>query len=225
MGAAECDDGDMATTADRTSVVGPAQRSGRAAAAGQRLPVERPGGGEPPEAATRNDDTRDEVSHLMAQWRRERPDLDVSPLAVMSRIDRLARHLDRERRGAFAAVGLEPWEFDVLSTLRRAGAGYQLSPGTLLRATLVSSGTMTNRINRLAGRGLVVRERNPVDGRGVQVRLTPKGGAIVDAALADLLRAERRVLHRLGSPEREQLARLLSVLLAPFDRATATPAG
>lgn len=214
VGAAECDDGGMATTADRTRVVGPAE-----------LPGGEHPGGEPREETWRDDGTRDEVSHLMAQWRHERPDLDVSPLAVMSRIDRLARHLDRERRAAFATVGLEPWEFDVLSTLRRAGANYRLSPGALLRATLVSSGTMTNRIDRLAQRGLVVRERDPADGRGVQVRLTPRGGAIVDAALADLLAAERRVLHRLGSPEREQLARLLSVLLTPFDRATAAPVG
>ncbi|NED86915.1 MarR family transcriptional regulator, partial [Streptomyces sp. SID11233] len=84
-----------------------------------------------------------------AAWRRERPDLDVEPLEVLSRVSRLARHLDRARRLAFAELHLETWEFDVLTALRRAGQPYQLSPGQLLTQTLVTSGTMTNRIDRL----------------------------------------------------------------------------
>src|SRR5580692_13136573 len=86
---------------------------------------------------------RDEVDELAAQWRAERPDLDVEPLQVLSRVSRLARHLDRARTTAFASHGLQVWEFDVLSALRRQGPPYQLSPGALLRATLVTSGTMT----------------------------------------------------------------------------------
>src|ERR1700689_4874504 len=93
---------------------------------------------------------RDEVDDLVAAWRQQRPDLDVAPLQVLSRVSRLARHLDIARRGAFSAHALEPWEFDVLSALRRAGPPFQLTPGALLRATLVTSGTMTNRIDRLA---------------------------------------------------------------------------
>src|SRR6478752_4060262 len=92
----------------------------------------------------------DEVDRIVLAWQRERPDLDVEPLEVLSRVSRLARHLDRARRAAFAEHDLESWEFDVLSALRRAGAPYELSPGALLRATLVTSGTMTNRIDRLA---------------------------------------------------------------------------
>ena len=88
---------------------------------------------------------------------------------MLSRLSRLARHLDRARRAAFAAHGLEPWEFDVLSALRRQGPPYQLSPGALLHATLVTSGTMTNRIDRLAAAGLVSRHRDPQDKRGVLV--------------------------------------------------------
>ncbi len=87
-------------------------------------------------------------------WARERSDLDLAPVAVFSRITRLARHLDLARRDAFAAHGIESWEFDVLAALRRAGAPYELSPGRLLRETLVTSGTMTNRVDRLAARGL-----------------------------------------------------------------------
>src|SRR5260370_9248985 len=101
----------------------------------------------------------DEVDDIVLRWQAERPDLDVTPLHVLSRVSRLARHLDRARRTAFAAHGLETWEFDVLSALRRQGSPYQLSPGALLRATLVTSGTMTNRIDRLAQAALVTRPR------------------------------------------------------------------
>ncbi|MGH3326566.1 MAG: MarR family winged helix-turn-helix transcriptional regulator [Streptomycetales bacterium] len=159
----------------------------------------------------------DEVDRLVAAWRRERPDLDVSPLEVLSRVSRLARHLDLARRSAFAAHDLEAWEFDVLSALRRAGEPYQLSPGRLLTQTLVTSGTMTNRIDRLQGEGLVERRPDPHDRRGVHVRLTPGGKACVDAALADLLDHERRILRGLTDEQRDTLSGLLRTLTAPFD--------
>ena len=100
----------------------------------------------------------DDVDGIVAAWRRERPDLDVGPLEVLSRVSRLARHLDIARRDAFAGRGVEAWEFDVLSALRRSGEPYQLTPGELLRQTLVTSGTMTNRLDRLADRGLITRQ-------------------------------------------------------------------
>src|SRR6476469_3572186 len=99
----------------------------------------------------------DQVDRLVEAWGRERPDLDLSPMEVLSRVTRVSHHLDQLRRSTFAAHDLEPWEFDVLAALRRAGAPYELSPGRLLRETLVTSGTMTNRVDRLAGRGLVER--------------------------------------------------------------------
>src|SRR5436305_4700342 len=160
---------------------------------------------------------RDEVDDLVAAWRAERPDADVQPLQVLSRVSRLARHLDRARRTAFAGHGLEAWEFDVLSALRRQGPPYQLSPGALLRATLVTSGTMTNRIDRLAAAGLVRRQPDPQDRRGVLVTLTDEGRARVDAALADLLGREEALLAGLDQGERQLLAGLLRTLLAPFD--------
>jgi DNA-binding MarR family transcriptional regulator len=165
------------------------------------------------------DPLTDEVDELVAGWRAERPDLDVEPLQVLSRISRLARHLDRARRAAFAAHGLESWEFDVLSALRRQGPPYQLSPGALLRATLVTSGTMTNRIDRLADAGLVSRQPDPQDKRGVLAVLTQCGLATVDAALADLLRSERDLLTALDAGQQGHLAALLRILLAPFDAA------
>jgi DNA-binding MarR family transcriptional regulator len=159
----------------------------------------------------------DEVDDLVAAWQAERPDLDVRPMQVLSRISRLARHLDRERRSAFAAHDLESWEFDVLSALRRQGAPYELSAGALLRATLVTSGTMTNRIDRLEEAGLVRRRTDPQDKRGVLVTLTAAGAARVDAALADLLKAERALLSSLPESNRSTLADLLRILLVPLD--------
>ncbi len=160
---------------------------------------------------------RDEVDDLVAGWRSERPDLDLEPLQVLSRVSRLARHLDRARRAAFAAHDLEAWEFDVLSALRRQGPPYQLSPGALLRATLVTSGTMTNRIDRLTGTGLVGRHPDPQDKRGVLVQLTTRGQEVADAALTDLLEYERELLSGLDPADRAQLANLLRMLLGPFD--------
>jgi DNA-binding MarR family transcriptional regulator len=165
----------------------------------------------------------DEVDDLVACWRAERPDLDVEPLHVMSRLSRLARHLDRARATAFAEHGLAQWEFDVLSALRRQGPPYQLSPGALLRATLVTSGTMTNRIDRLQAAGLVSREPDPQDRRGVLVTLTPLGMAAVDAAMAGLLEHEREMLRDLDPAQLQQLAGLLRLLLAPLD--AGQPAG
>ncbi|MEV0399701.1 MarR family transcriptional regulator [Actinoallomurus sp. NPDC050550] len=159
----------------------------------------------------------DEVDRLVEAWRAERPDLDVEPLHVLSRVSRLARHLDRARRAVFATHGMESWEFDVLTALRRAGPPYELSPGRLLRATLVTSGTMTNRIDRLESAGLVRRSPDPQDKRGVLVRLTDAGRTRVDAAFADLVDRERELLGSLSPDDRRTLASLLRSLLVPFD--------
>ncbi len=159
---------------------------------------------------------RDEVDELMEAWTRERTDLDVAPVAVFSRITRLARHLDLARREAFSAHQIESWEFDVLAALRRAGSPYELSPGRLLRETLVTSGTMTNRVDRLAARGLVERSPDPEDRRGVIVRLTPEGKTAVDGAFEALLLAEQDILAGLPPAEQTRLADLLRTLLTPF---------
>ena len=159
------------------------------------------------------DPARDEVDDLVDAWGRERPDLDTAPMEVLSRISRLAHHLDRRRAGAFGANGLESWEFDVLAALRRSGPPYRLTPGQLVRDTGVTSGTMTNRVDRLAARRLVGREEHPNDGRGVLVRLTDQGRETVDATLADLLAAERAMLDGLAEEDRAQLVRMLRGLL------------
>lgn len=159
----------------------------------------------------------DDVDRIVEAWRRERPDLDVAPLQVFSRVSRLARRLDLDRAQAFAQHQLEGWEFDVLSALRRAGDPYELSPGQLIRQTLVTSGTMTNRVDRLERRGLVGRSPDPTDRRGVIVRLTPEGQQAVDAAMSDLLDRERTLLAELSGQDHEELAAMLRRLLSPFE--------
>ena len=159
----------------------------------------------------------DDVDRIVSAWRRERPELDVSPLEVLSRVSRLARRLDLARGEAFTEHRLDGWEFDVLSALRRAGTPYELSPGQLVAETLVTSGTMTNRIDRLTARGFVERHPDPTDRRGVIVRLTPVGMRTVDAALDDLLAHEHRLLAELPAGQRSSLAAQLRRLLAPFE--------
>lgn len=159
---------------------------------------------------------RDEVDELVEAWHRERDDLDLAPVEVFSRISRLARLLDKARREAFTAHQIETWEFDVLAALRRAGSPYQLTPGALLRETMVTSGTMTNRVDRLATRGFVERSPDPSDRRGVLVRLTPSGKQAVDGAFETLLANERDLLSDLPSGDRTRLAALLKWLMVPL---------
>ena len=159
----------------------------------------------------------DEVDRLVEAWQCERADLDLQPMQVLSRVSRLAHHLDRARRQTFAEHALEAWEFDVLAALRRAGTPYELSPGRLLRETLVTSGTMTNRVDRLEQRALVSRQPDPRDRRGVQVRLTPLGRTTVDGALDGLLARERELLAGLDVARQRELADLLRALVTPFE--------
>ncbi|HEX7738926.1 MAG TPA: MarR family transcriptional regulator [Marmoricola sp.] len=156
----------------------------------------------------------DEVDLLVEAWRRERADLDLGPVEVFSRVGRLSRRLDLARRTAFAEHGIELWEFDVLSALRRAGEPYQLSPGQLIKETLVTSGTMTNRVDRLVARKYVDRAPDPDDRRGVLVGLTKSGRQVVDAAFEALLDREREFLTELSGTDSRKLAALLKSLMS-----------
>jgi DNA-binding MarR family transcriptional regulator len=159
----------------------------------------------------------DEVDRIVTAWQRAHPALDFSPLQVLSRVARLSKHLDRARRDAFASSGLEPWEFDVLAALRREGSPFQASPKSLLQQTLVSSGTMTNRIDRLVERGFVERHTDPHDGRGVLVAMTDAGRTAVDGAMVDLVAREAELLGALSAADQERLAGLLRKLILDFD--------
>jgi DNA-binding MarR family transcriptional regulator len=155
----------------------------------------------------------DEVDAIAAAWLAERPDLDIEPLHVLSRISRLAQLLDVRRAQAFAAHGLAGHEFDVLAALRRSGPPYEQTPGQLIEATHVTSGTMTHRLDRLAERHLILRRAHPGDGRQSLVRLTALGKRRVDAALEELLASERALLAGLSAAQRRLLAGGLRRLL------------
>lgn len=164
----------------------------------------------------------DEVDLIVRSWSEELPGLDVEPMHVFSRLHRLARHVQDMRRDAFAEHGLALWQFDVLAALRRAGDPFELTPGRLVAETRVSSGTMTNRIDRLAERGLVVRRGSPGDRRIVLVRLTQAGTAAVDGAVTDLVARERELLETLAAGGADELAALLRTMLSRY-AGTPTP--
>lgn len=161
----------------------------------------------------------DEVDRIVEAWQSEMPGLDLSALQVLSRVTRLARHLDRARRSAFAEHGLDAGEFDVLAALRRTGPPYEESPGRLGVLTMVTSGTMTARLDKLEDRGLVQRRADDHDRRSVVVALTEQGRTVVGAALGSLLGREQGLLAPLSPAERTALADLLRPLLGPLDSA------
>ncbi|MGI8879432.1 MAG: MarR family winged helix-turn-helix transcriptional regulator [Jatrophihabitans sp.] len=164
----------------------------------------------------------DEVDGIVAAWQRERPDLDVSALAVLSRVDRLAAELASRRRRVFVAHHLALHEFDVLAALRRSGPPYELTAGQLAADTHVTSGTMTNRISGLVQRRLVRRAADPVDGRISRIRLGAAGRTRVDAAITDLLGVENDLLRALPASGRRGLASALQVVLSAVQAAPAT---
>lgn len=155
----------------------------------------------------------DEVDEIVRAWQAERPDLELAPIEVLSRVSRIARLLDDRREQAFAEHGLAAHEFDVLAALRRSGSPYEQTPGQLIEATHVTSGTMTNRLDRLAERRLVQRRPHPADGRQVIIRLTGAGRRRVDAAFEALLASEQQLLAGLSATQRAGLATGLRRLL------------
>ena len=159
----------------------------------------------------------DHVDRILEQWNRERPDLDVAPMGLLGRIARLRTHLAREVEQTLAAHGLNSATFDVLATLRRSGPPYALSPGDLLATTMVSSGTMTNRLDQLEKAGLVARTHNPEDRRSVIIALTEKGRAVVDEAVTAHVANQHRLVETLSSEEQKQLDGLLRTFLGRFE--------
>jgi len=157
------------------------------------------------------------VDGILAAWRRERPGLDVSPLAVLSRISRLADVLDERRASAFVEHGLQAHEFDVLAALRRSGEPFELTAGELCTLTHVTSGTMTSRLDRLTACRFVTRHPDPTDGRLVRVRLSAIGRKRLDAAFTALVESERELLAALPADKHRELADALRSLLVKAD--------
>lgn len=155
----------------------------------------------------------DGVDEIAQAWQRERPGTPVGSIGVLTRIRRLAKLLEDDRRRTLARLGIDAATLDLLSTLRRAGPPYQLSPGQLADRSLVSAGAISQRLARAEGAGLVARVRSGEDGRSVLVTLTLDGHALVERTVDDLLRHEETLLAPLTDGQREQLARLLRELL------------
>lgn len=174
----------------------------------------------------------DSVDRVLDQWQAERPDLDASPMGVVGRIQRASRLLERGLTEHFAARGLQLWEFDILATLLRSGAPYRLTAGDLATTSMISSGAITNRIDRLVARSLVTRETDPANRRSVLISLTEQGRDLVGKAMSEHVANEARLIGSLSPSEQEHLARLLRKVLtalgdvppgAPGGRATGAP--
>jgi len=159
----------------------------------------------------------DHVHRIQQAWSRERPDLDVRPQGVIGRLHRLAGHLTEQLCLVYRRHGLGEGEFDVLATLRRAGPPYERAPGELAAHTMVTTGAMTKRIDRLEHDGLVTRRRSTADGRGRVVALTAAGRELIDKAFTEHMRNERRLLDMLTPEEADQLEALLAKWLGHFE--------
>ena len=166
---------------------------------------------------------QDALDLILAQWARERPDLDCTPMGVVGRISQLQREVFLAQRATFARHGLDVPSFDVLAALRRAGPPHQLTPTALMRTALVTSGAITQRLDRLEEKGLITRGRSDADGRAVVVTLTDAGRTALDDALPDHLETERTMLAGLTAAEQEQLAGLLRRWLVALGRVPQEP--
>ena len=162
--------------------------------------------------------TPDHVDGILAQWRLERPDLDVSPMGLLGRLQRAAHLADAALAATLVQHDLQSGWFDLLAALRRAGAPYELNPTHLMRATMLSSGDMTKRLDRLTDAGLVERRPDPADRRGTLIRLTRRGKATIDKAVEAHVAGEARLLRSLTADDRRDLDHLLRTLLASLER-------
>lgn len=159
----------------------------------------------------------DHVDTILAQWAKERPDLDVEPMGIMGRLHRLATHLGRDVEAVLLQHGLSSSAFDVLATLRRAGKPYRLSPGELLAMTMVSSGTMTNRIDQLEKAGFVERIANAEDRRSVLIALTEKGFGTIEDTVTAHVANQHRLLDAISEKDKADFNRLLRTFLAGIE--------
>jgi DNA-binding MarR family transcriptional regulator len=160
----------------------------------------------------------DRVAQIMAEWARERPDLDISPQAVIGRLHRLANHLTDDLVAVYRTFDLSEGEFDVLATLRRSGAPYERTPSDLAASTMVTTGAMTKRIDRLEARGFVSRRQSDMDGRGRVIALTTTGRDLIDDAVAAHLANERRLIDEaISAADAAELERVLTAWLAHYE--------
>lgn len=170
-----------------------------------------------PDRATPDGAPPDRVDRVIAGWQRERPDVDVSSVGIVTRVWRIGRHLERQRQQRLDAFGTDRLALDILAMLRRTGPPYRRTAGELIQSALITSGGMSQRLERLEAAGLVSRHMHPDDRRKVEVELTATGMALVDEVTGDLMENESKLLDVLGADEQEQLRGLLKKLLGAFE--------
>jgi DNA-binding MarR family transcriptional regulator len=164
--------------------------------------------------------SEDGIDRVEQAWRRERPDIDVSSVGVISRIWRVSRHLERERKERLAELGTDRVTLDVLAMLRRSGPPYRRTAGELTHASLITSGGVSQRLDKLERAGMVTRHIHAEDRRRIDVELTSAGMRLVDSVLADLMEHESKLLDELSDEEKDDLRRTLKRLLARFEPRT-----
>jgi len=176
-----------------------------------------------PRTVSATGDGRDHVDRVREQWRQERPDIDTSPMEIVTRLGRVAAYFDQSINDVLGRYGLARSHWDVLASLRRAGPPYELSPTELYRGLMRSSGAMTNRLRRLEHAGLIRRVPDPGDGRGMLVQLTSRGRRLVDDVVAEHMENERDLIEPLSPRERRELAAHLRKLARVFEQTSPTP--
>jgi DNA-binding MarR family transcriptional regulator len=159
----------------------------------------------------------DGIDRVERAWRRERPDIDVSSVGIVSRIWRVSRHLERERKERLAELGTDRVTLDVLAMLRRSGPPYRRTAGELTHASLITSGGVSQRLEKLERAGMVTRHIHAEDRRRIDVELTPAGMRLVDSVLSELMEHESKLLDELSDEEKDDLRRTLKRLLARFE--------
>ncbi|MGR5058792.1 MarR family winged helix-turn-helix transcriptional regulator [Vibrio rotiferianus] len=159
----------------------------------------------------------DAIDRVVSQWAREKPDLDTEPMAIMGRLMRIAKHMENHVAEVHKRYDLKMGEFDVLATLRRSGEPYRLTPSELISSMMLTSGAMTNRLDKLEKKGLIDREHSKEDRRSVTVQLTSKGFELIDALIEQHLQAQHELMGSLTSDEREQVNQALKLLLPQYE--------
>ncbi|MEF1339107.1 MarR family transcriptional regulator [Vibrio rotiferianus] len=159
----------------------------------------------------------DAIDRVVSQWAREKPDLDTEPMAIMGRLMRIAKHMENHVAEVHKRYDLKMGEFDVLATLRRSGEPYRLTPSELISSMMLTSGAMTNRLDKLEKKGLIAREHSKEDRRSVTVQLTSKGFELIDALIEQHLQAQHELMGSLTSDEREQVNQALKLLLPQYE--------
>ncbi|MGD1467236.1 MarR family winged helix-turn-helix transcriptional regulator [Vibrio harveyi] len=159
----------------------------------------------------------DAIDRVVSQWAKEKPDLDTEPMAIMGRLMRIAKYMGNHVAEVHKRYDLKMGEFDVLATLRRSGEPYRLTPSELISSMMLTSGAMTNRLDKLEKKGLIAREHSKEDRRSVSVQLTSKGFELIDALIEQHLQAQHELMGSLTRDEREQVNQALKLLLPQYE--------